>query len=70
MTQTQKTVARGAGAGAAKSAIGAFGLAVLVELGALPQDIGPNTLILLTWLAGQVLYTALSPRQWSALVGK
>ena len=68
MTARQKQVA-GAGGGAARSAAGAFAVAVLLEVGALPADVGPNTLILLTWAAGQVLYTALSPRQWQGLLG-
>jgi len=42
----------------------------MVELGLVPVDVGPHMLILLTWVAGQVLYTALSPRQWGNLLGK
>ena len=45
-------------------------MALMVEMGLVPADVGPHTLILLTWLAGQVLYAALSPRQWANLLGK
>ena len=45
-------------------------MALMVELGLVPAEAGPHMLILLTWLAGQVLYTALSPRQWANLLGK
>ena len=68
-SRRQRT-ARGALGGATRSAVGAFAVALMVELGLVPADVGPHMLILLTWLAGQVLYTALSPRQWANLLGK
>lgn len=67
--EQRKRVARSVGAGAAKTGVGAFGLAVLIEVGLIPSDLGPNTMILLTWFAGQVLYGALTPSQWHALLG-
>lgn len=69
MTVRQKTVAKAAGGGALRSGVGAFAVAVLVEIGLIPE-VGPNTLILLTWAAGQIVYTALQPRQWRALLGQ
>jgi len=72
VTAEQRSAVRhGATGGAVKSAVGAFVVAVLCEVGIIPaDDVGPNTLILLTWAAGQIVYTALSPKQWAGLLGK
>ena len=61
--------AKGAAKGAGKTAVGAFALAVVCDFFPDLSALGPNAIILFTWIAGQVCYSALSPQQWKALLG-
>lgn len=61
---SKKSAAQGAG----KSAAGAFMVAIAHEV--VPNlDLGPHLTILATWAAGQIVYSALTPTQWRALLG-
>lgn len=61
--------AKGAAKGATKTAVGGFAVAVLYDFFPDLMSLGPNALILATWIAGQVCYGALSPEQWKSLLG-
>lgn len=70
MTQEQRQAAGGAGLGALKHAVGAFLLGACIEVGAIPDDIGPYMTMILMFAFSQVAFVVLTPRQWRALLGK
>lgn len=70
MTAQQKKAVSGAGLGALKHAIGAFLLGFCMEVGAIPDDVGPYTTMVLMFLFSQVAFVILTPAQWRTLLGK